>query len=921
MFSVFACWLLLALPSRASGLDESNPLAMPEPGEHALRILSPTLLELTLVTRKDPDPARVPQWDFVGANFQLNLPSPSEFAVTAGAQTVTVKSVGFKRRPLYAPLKRRDLRLLNQLYLELTTPLAGGQSVEVKNPNARLWNSAMQFKATLDPLRFTPAIHVNQVGYAPSHPKQAFVGYYLGSLGEMNIDPASGFQLVRADSGQVVFQGALVLRRDTGYTYSPQPYQKVYEADFTAFTTPGEYRVVVPGLGGSFAFLIDDGTPAAFARTYALGLYHQRCGLKNESPFTRHAHDACHLAPADVPTMSYQKVQDFLAEVTGDYATNPRHTAPRLKDVNSSRYPFVKQGKVDVSGGHHDAGDYSKYTINSAGLIHYLVFAVDAFAGVGALDNLGIPESGDGRSDLLQEAKWEADFLARMQDADGGFYFLVYPRDRRYEDDVLPDKGDPQVVWPKTTAVTAAAVAALAEIGSSPLFRQQFPLEAARYLQQAQLGWAFLELAIAQYGKDGAYQKITHYGNEFMHDDELAWAAAALFVATGNPLYHERLKSWYDPANPNTRRWSWWRLFEGYGCAARTYAFATRTGRLSAALLDASYLAKCEAEIKGAADDHLSFANQNAYGTSFPLLNKQYRSAGWYFSSERAFDLTVAYQLESRSDYLKAILSNLAYEAGANPVNVSYITGLGWKRQRDIVHQFAQNDHRVLPPTGIPLGNIQSGFSWLYHYQSELGALAYPPDGATTAPYPYYDRWGDTFNTTTEFVVVDQARSLASLSFLMAQSSVKSQSWKSAAAQIIGLPSTNAALENVTATLSVPGLDLSQAQIVWEARDQQPAFGPAFTFAPRYPGEQWVEVEALLPDGRRLFAATNFVATFSPNEPANSYQSAPLEVRPETVALFHFDDLTDASGRQANLTIYGAAALDTANVGWMASRT
>ena len=47
------------------------------------------------------------------------------------------------------------------------------------------------------------------------------------------------------------------------------------------------------------------------------------------------------------------------------------------------------------------------------------------------LDNLGIPESGDGISDVLQEAKWEADFLAKMQDTDGGFYFLVYPSEPR----------------------------------------------------------------------------------------------------------------------------------------------------------------------------------------------------------------------------------------------------------------------------------------------------------------------------------------------------------------------------------------------------------------------------------------------------------------------------------------------------------
>src|SRR5207302_4929592 len=142
---------------------------------------------------------------------------------------------------------------------------------------------------------------------------------------------------------------------------------------------------------------------------------------------------------------------------------------------------------INAGGGHHDAGDYSKYTINVAALIHYLVFAVDAFPGVKDLDNLGIPESGDGISDLLQEAKWEADFLVKLQDADGGFYFIVYPRNREYENNALPDRGDPQVVWPKNTAATAAAVAALAQCGSSPLFKKQFPDAAALYRQKAEL--------------------------------------------------------------------------------------------------------------------------------------------------------------------------------------------------------------------------------------------------------------------------------------------------------------------------------------------------------------------------------------------------------------------------------------------------
>jgi hypothetical protein len=905
-------------------LDDSNPLAMPSVGSYGLRILSPTLLELTLVTSKEPDPARVTQWDFVGDNFQPNLPEPQEFGVFVGGQAVGVQKVGLKRRVLYAPVRRRDLRIGNSLYLELDRPISDGQSVEVKNPNGRHWSEAMTFTASADAMRWSPAIHVNQVGYLPAFSKKAMVGYYLGSLGEMKIPAQAGFKIVEASSGAVVYQGTLTPRLDRGYTYDPLPYQQVFEADFTSFSTPGEYRVSVPGLGVSFPFMINAGTGAAFARTLALGLYHQRCGMKNEFPFTRCSHAECHTASAEIPTMQFQKTQEFLATVSSeskDDDEQPRYSAPQLKDVASSLYPFVTQGKVDVSGGHHDAGDYSKYTINSAGLIHHLVFAADAFPGVGALDNLGLPESGDGKSDILQEAKWEADFLAKMQDADGGFYFLVYPRDRRYEDNVLPDQSDPQVVWPKTTAVTAAAVGALAEAGSSPLFKQQFPAEAALYLQKAQLGWNFLENALARHGKDGAYQRATHYGKVFMHDDELAWAAAAMFAATGNPVYQEKLKAWFSPDSVLSRRWTWWRLYEGYGCAARTYAFAARTGRLSANQLDNAYLAKCDAEIKTAAEDQLRFAQENAYGTSFPDLNKVNPSAAWYFSSERAFDMTVAYQLERKPEFIEAILSNMNYEGGCNPVNVSYLTGLGWKRQRDVVHQYAQNDHRLLPPSGIPQGNLQGGFQYLDPYKGELTALGFPADWAASAPYPFYDRWGDSFNTSTEFVVVDQARSLASLAFIMALTELKDQPWKSASAQITGLPAQVPAEQTVTASLIAPGIDLTNARIVWETRDQEPFIGPAFRFAPRFAGEQWVEVEAQLPDGRRVFAATNFIASFSVSAPANSYQSAPLSVSSDCVALFHLDsDEADTAGHHGSLTLSGRAVRDASNVGWMANR-
>jgi hypothetical protein len=56
-------------------------------------------------------------------------------------------------------------------------------------------------------------------------------------------------------------------------------------------------------------------------------------------------------------------------------------------------------------------------------------------------------------------------------------------------------------------------------------------------------------------------------------------------------------------------------------------------------------------------------------------------------------------------------------------------------------------------------------------------------------------------------------------------------------------------------------MDLTNARIVWEARDQEPDSGNTFTFSPLNWGTQWVEAEAQWPDGRRAFVATNFLAT------------------------------------------------------------
>lgn len=854
-----------ALLSSVVGRAEEAPsLALPAPGDSALKVLSPTVLEVSWITADKGGRSSPPAASGLELFKSLQSSSGKKRAtVTVGGKDVPVIKMGFKRRVVYAPLRQRDLRVGNHLYLFLDEAVKENQDVTFALADAR-FPSAAPLSSRAAPLRLSPAIHVNQTGYYPTWRKLAFVGYFLGDLGELHVPPDGGFALVDARSGKVVHEGKLTWRSDKGF---PFPwYQRVRAADFSTFKTPGEYRLVVPGLGASLPFRIADSVPAAFARAYALGLYHQRCGAENALPFTRFVHDACHLAPAEIPTPSFDTTAEYLKAAASE-GVNPLQTARPLTSVNASLYPIVKKGKIDVSGGHHDAGDYSKYTTNSAGLIHHLVFAADSFSGAGDLDNLGLPESGDGKSDLIQIAKWEADFLVKMQDSDGGFFFLVYPKERRYENDVLPDKGDTQVVWPKNTAVTASSVAALAQCASSPRFRREFPQDAERYLAAAKRGWAFIVAAVEKHGKAGAYQKITHYGDEFGHNDELAWAAAEMFAATGDAEIHKRVLEWLNPDAEEMRRWGWWRLCESQGRAIRAYAFAARSGRLDKTKLDAALLERCENELLAGADDWLRASQQSAYGLDLPEDTKRVIGGGWFFPLDAGFDLATACQLDfprmkdPRADYFAALLANVNYEAGANPVGRSHLTGVGWRRQREIVHQYALNDRRVMPPSGIPLGSVQAGFGWLDLYKDELGALSYPADGDKRNPYPLYDRWGDSFNLSTEFVHVNQARGLGVLTWLMAQTPLRRQAWKCAPGSIVGLPEKSAVGRPVTVRLSVPadaGLEVSDAVIVWEARDQEPVFGGEFTFTPNNPGDHWIEAEAQWPDGRRVFSVINF---------------------------------------------------------------
>ena len=132
-----------------------------------------------------------------------------------------------------------------------------------------------------------------------------------------------------------------------------------------------------------------------------------------------------------------------------------------------------------------------------------------------------------------------------------------------------------------------------------------------------------------------------------------------------------------------------------------------------------------------------------------------------------------------------------------------------------------------------------------------------------------------------EFVIVNQARALAYLAWLMAQTLLKNQPWKSAAAEITGLPDDRycqSFLHDHNAgsrawTSNQPGLSGRQpGRTRFSVR--------RFVLRPRIRAPNWIEAEAQWPDGRRVFASDK-----SQRQVVLALGGCPVGTRPRGIVL------------------------------------
>ena len=373
------------------------------------------------------------------ADFFGNVPAddPANWAVTVGGTAGTITDTWRKTVPVgsaktgsftYESVARHVVTL------KLAAPVADGEVVNVTLP------SGGTVSADYRRSRLSEAVHVCQEGYPTSGPKKGYVGLWLGQDAngangstDAALSTATGWALVRTIDGSEVAAGSLVLAKPGAEIHQSSLNFNgcdIYEADFSAVTEEGSYRLEVEGVGSSFGFPI---APNPYAEAFRLALrwyYNQRSGTALVEPFaeghTRHrnAH------PADGLTVYQTDVP------LGRYSEG--FTGPSVFPVLRALDPASLPANADAWGGWHDAGDWDRriqhmdavYTMaeivellpTARTLSANLPESGKTFADPGVAARKGAADAGDGATvlpDLIHEALWGLSLWRRTQGAGG----------------------------------------------------------------------------------------------------------------------------------------------------------------------------------------------------------------------------------------------------------------------------------------------------------------------------------------------------------------------------------------------------------------------------------------------------------------------------------------------------------------------
>ena len=415
------------------------------------------------------------------------------------------------------------------------------------------------------------------------------------------------FEVVNVDTNKAVYDGKISERK---LNVTADEWNN--NADFTEVKDKGTYKIVTGKGEESYPFVIGDNVYDDTFKSLVKMLYLQRCGMELTSDQAGDfAHPACHTTQATV------------------YGTSK---------------------KVDVSGGWHDAGDYGRYVVSGAKAVADLLLAYE--------------KQGGKDEDLINEARYELDWLLKMQDSSGGVYHKVTCK--VFPETVMPqDETDELILAPISNTATGdfAAVMALAsriytEYGNDKTY-------AKTCVDAAKKAWSYLEKNKDAEGFKNPDDIVTGEYPDGRDTDEYFWAAAELYKTTGEDTYKTALSEYVsDTANLTGLGWA---SVGAYG----SYAVLTNDKLKT----DSTNLVKdVRNAIVAAADEAVTASAKNGYQIN---KDRKYEWGSNMGIANTGMLLLMANDISPKKEYVTYAKQHLHYLLGVNPTGYCFVTGAG----------------------------------------------------------------------------------------------------------------------------------------------------------------------------------------------------------------------------------------------------
>jgi endoglucanase len=612
-----------------------------------------------------------------------------------------------------------DFAETHTIYLQLRQPLIPGKTYQLTFADAQVM-----------PVRFThqpekqrsEAIQVSQLGFRSDDPaKVAFLSSWMGDGGGVTYAEGMKFALVD-DRGQSVFTGETKLSQSKntpedgrGRNYSRSD---VYVIDFSEFQQSDnlksqnpatQYQVCVATIGCSFPFPIGNKVWDQPFYTSIRGLYHQRSSIAIGPPYSTYKRPRAFHAADGVNI--FQAKARLLDNDQGIYG---------LPGYQKVLPPTKTNQKVDNAwGGYFDAGDWDR-RVQHVEVSRQLIELAELFPTYFESVKLNIPESNNQRPDIIDEALWNLDFFRRLQTADGGIrggiqsasYSRAGEASWQESLDVLAYAPDP---WASYCYAAGAAQVAY-------WLNDRDPALAKIYRDSAQRAIDYAERERAK--------PTEPHRNHFQMRDARNLAALSMWRLSQEPRWQKIFRATTVFTDPTQPIYAW----DSHDQKDAAFLYL----RMPATQTDPKLRQTIQAALQRDADRAVK--NTTTTGHKW-AKDDDNAPIGWGNSigAPKAITLLRAHYISQDPKYLKAALLASQFAIGANPLNLSYTTGLG---RRSPQHPLI-TDHRITnqaPPPGItlygPMDPIDHPGEW---YMNAMKPLIYPAFEQWPMTESYFD--------------------------------------------------------------------------------------------------------------------------------------------------------------------------------------